>query len=464
MEFKRLIDRKAEVDRIMGALHRNDTQFIVVYGRRRIGKSTLIKHIVNAQENSIYFLSDTSAEAVQRAAFAKSVAAVIDGFDKVIYPGWETLFRSLNGQLSERILVCLDEFPYLVKSCESLPSVIQKLLNEKILKFDLILCGSSQQLMHGYVLNRQSPLYGLANEIIKMQPIPAPYMVEAMECDAVHAVEEYAVWGGVPRYWELRRDYPDIEMAIRKVLLDPQGPLIEEPQRLLRDDMRDTVQASTLLTIIGNGANKVSEIAARAGKDANSLSEPLGKQRDLGYVSREVPFGDNPKKSKKGLYHINDSLLRFHYQFIVPYRSVLELGKIDTVMQVVHAQLPQFFGQCWELLCRDYVSGNVIDGIPYNMASRWWGKIFPPEDKEGKMVELDVVAESMDKKHVLIGECKWTHDEDANRLMDTLSQKAKYLPFIKKGQEVHLVLFLKEAPIFINENTKVVLPDEVMKP
>lgn len=464
MEYNRLIDRTAEKDRIMAALHRESPQFIVIYGRRRIGKSTLIKEIVYSQEQVVYFLSDTSVEAVQRAAFAKSVAAVIDGFDKVIYPDWESLFRSMNGQLSERIVVCMDEFPYLVKSCEALPSILQKLLNEKTLKFDLILCGSSQQLMHGYVLNRQSPLYGLANEIIKMQPIPARYMCEAMDCNAVQAVEEYAVWGGVPRYWELRRDYPDMRTAIRKVLLDPQGPLIEEPQRLLRDDMRDTVQASTLLTIIGNGANKLSEIASRAGKDANHLSEPLGKLRDLGYVNREVPFGDNPKKSKKGIYHINDSLLRFHYQFIVPYRSILELGKVDTVMQVVDAQLPQFFGQCWELLCREFVSGNIIDGVAYHVASRWWGKIFPPEDgKEGKMLELDVVAESIDKKHVLIGECKWTHNDSADRLMETLEQKAKYLPFVRKGQHVHLVLFMKERPTYNRDNIKVILPDEVMK-
>ena len=462
MEYNRLIDREAEWERINNSLKRSETQFIVIYGRRRIGKSTLIKHIVNAHKKAIYFLSDTSAESVQRMTFAKVVASIIKDFDKVIYPDWETFFRSLNNQLTERIFVCLDEFPYLVKSCDVLPSIIQKLLNEKTLKFDLMLCGSSQQLMHGYVLNRQSPLYGLANEIIRMQPIPARYMSTAMECDAVKAVEEYAIWGGVPRYWELRRDYPDMLTAIRKVLLDPQGPLIEEPQRLLRDDMRDTVQASTLLTIIGNGANKMSEIATRAGKDSNAISEPLGKLRDLGYVSREVPFGESPKKSKKGIYHINDSLLRFHYQFIVPYRSILELGKADTVMQVVQAQLPQFIGQCWELLCREYVSGNIIDGIAYNVASRWWGKIFPQESKDGQMIELDVVAESIDKKHILIGECKWTHEEDADRLIDTLEQKAKYLPFIKKGQEVHPVLFLKETPTHQTKDMRIFLPKDLM--
>ncbi len=463
MEFNKLIDRGAEIERINDALSRQTPQFIVVYGRRRIGKSTLIKHILKSLSGSLYFLSDTSSESVQRSLFAKMVATVIDGFDKVVYPDWETLFRSMNSQLKERIAVCLDEFPYLVKSCEVLPSIIQKLMNEKCLKFDLILCGSSQQLMHGYVLNRQSPLYGLANEIIRMTPIPAGFVPEALACDAEQAVREYAVWGGIPRYWELRNDYVDFETAIKKVVLDPQGPLSEEPQRLLRDDMRDTVQAVTILTIIGNGANKLTEIATRAGKDATQISEPLGKLRDLGYVYREVPFGEDPKKSKKGIYHINDSLLRFYYQFIVPYRSIIELGRVDTVMKIVEEQLPQYVSLCWEELCRNYVSGNVINGIPYDLASRWWGKIFPPENKEGKMVELDVVAESFDKKHLLIGECKWTHQEDAERLRYELEQKVQYLPFVKPNQTVHIVLFLKEKPLRQSEEVAVFLPENVLK-
>lgn len=462
MEFDKLIDRQAETERITQALQRETPQFIVIYGRRRIGKSTLIRHLVNDRDQAIYFLSDTSTEAVQRDAFSKSVSYLIPDFDKASYPSWEVLLRSLNNQLKERVLVCLDEFPYLVKSCPSLPSTIQKLLNERILKFDLLLCGSSQQLMHGYVLNRQSPLYGMAHEIIRMQPIPAPYISKALSCHAVQAVEEYAVWGGVPRYWELRRDYPDMESAIRKILLDPQGVLMEEPQRLLRDDMRDTLQSSTLLTIIGNGAHKVSEIAARTEKDANGISEPLAKLKDLGYVCREIPFGENPKKSKKGLYYINDSLLRFHYHFIAPYRSLLEMGKTEVVMQVVHTQLPQFIGQCWELLCRQFVSGNIIDGIAYNVASRWWGKVFPKELPDGRMVELDVVAESIDKKHILIGECKWTHDDDANRLMEQLKDKTQNLPFIKKGQKVHLALFMKEHPTHRFNDMTVFHPEDVM--
>ena len=300
--------------------------------------------------------------------------------------------------------------------------------------------------MQGYILDRKEPLYGLADEIIRLVPIPVRYIGEALGCDAQQAVEEYAVWGGIPRYWELRADYKDNETAIEKLLLDNKGFLADEPIRLLRDDMRDTVQASTLLSIIGNGANRLSEIAGRVGKEATQITEPLGKLRELGYIRREVPFGEEEKKSKKGIYLINDSLLGFNYRFVAPYKSILELGRTEAVLNLIKAQFSGYVGHCWEHLCRQYVSGNIVDGIAYNMASRWWGKIFTGEDKKGEMIELDVVAESMDKKHILIGECKWTNKEDALRLVNSLEAKIKYLPFIKKRQSVHIVLFLKNEP------------------
>lgn len=463
MEFKDFIDRKDYLERVNNSLQREKPQFIVIYGRRRIGKSKLIREIMNWKRKDIYFLSDQTNEANQRMLFAKTAALVgIEDFDKVTYPDWETLLRALNRNVTEKNTVCLDEFPYLVKSCPSLPSVIQKLLNEKSLKFNLIICGSSQQLMQGYILDRKEPLYGLADEIIRLTPIPVQYIGQALGCDARQAVEEYAVWGGIPRYWELRADYTDNETAIEKLLLDNKGFLADEPIRLLRDDMRDTVQASTLLSIIGNGANRLSEIAGRVGKDATQITEPLGKLRELGYIRREVPFGENEKKSKKGIYRINDSLLEFNYRFVAPYRSILELGRTATVMNLIKAHFTEYVGDCWEHLCRQYVSGNIIDGIAYNMASRWWGKIFTEENKDGEMTEFDVVAESIDKKHILIGECKWTNKEDALRLVNSLEAKIKYLPFVKKGQSVHIVLFLKNEPRNINA-ARILYPEDIVK-
>ena len=445
MKLETFIDRIDSQDRLRNALSRENTQFIVIYGRRRIGKSTLIKETLSKQD--IYFLSDQTNEANQRFLLSKTIALNIPYFDRVIYPDWETLFRELNAKLTKRLLICLDEFPYLVKSCPSIASVIQKLLNERTLKFDLIICGSSQQLMQGYILNRKEPLYGLADEIIKLDPIPVKYISKALHINSEESIEEYAVWGGIPRYWELRSDYPDRKTAIEKLILDTKGILAEEPLRLLRDDLRETVQTSTILSIIGNGANKLSEIAARAGKNATQITESLSKLRELGYIRREIPFGENEKNSKKGIYKINDNLLSFYFRFISPYRSILELGRYDTVMKMIDAQFTQFVRQYWELLCRNFISGNVIDGVTYNLASSWWGKIFPNDCKEGKMIELDVVAESFDKKHILIGECKWTETENAERLIHDLSEKTKCLPFIKKEQKIHLVLFLKKRPL-----------------
>lgn len=189
------LDRTEYIQRLQTAQQRPETQFLVLYGRRRIGKSTLLKHILALEQRDVYFLSDQTSDVHQRTLLAKAVAERIEGFDKVIYPDWETLFVALNRQLTSRLVLCLDEFPYMVKSCPSLPSVLQKLLNSKQLRFDLIICGSSQQLMQGYVLNKREPLYGLANEIIKPAPIPACYLQQALQCSAIDAVEEFAIWG-----------------------------------------------------------------------------------------------------------------------------------------------------------------------------------------------------------------------------------------------------------------------------
>ena len=204
----------------------------------------------------------------------------------------------------------------------------------------------------------------------------------------------------------------------------------------------------------------MSEIASRVGKSSNEITEPLRKLRDLGYVRREVPFDENERNSKKGLYFIDDNLFKFFYRFVAPNASLLELDAIDAVMNVVHSQMPKFVGDCWENLCRNFVGGNEIDGILYNKASRWWGKVFTADHPDGEMVELDVVAESFDKKHILIGECKWTNGEDASRLYNRLASVAKALPFVKRKQ-VHIALFTKVKPEHA-DGLNVFLPSDVL--
>lgn len=135
-------------------------------------------------------------------------------------------------------------------------------------------------------------------------------------------------------------------------------------------------------------------------------------------------------------------MLNFNYRFVTPYKSIFELERTTIISNLIKTQFPGYVGDCWEHLCHQFV-GNIIDGIAYNMASRWCGKIFPEENKDGEMIELNMVAESLDKKHILIGECKWTNKESDLRLTNYLEVK-KYLPSIKKSPSIHITLFLKK--------------------
>ena len=442
MEF---IDRKKEFERLQKSLNREKPQFIVVYGRRRIGKSTLIKKVMDFSRGDIYFLADKTSEPSQRQLISATIDMTIEGFATANYPTWESLLLSLNRSIDHRITVCLDEFPYLVKSCPALPSIIQKLLDDKKLKYDLIICGSSQQMMQGFVLDSKEPLYGRADEIIKMKPIAPAFVSQALRCDAAQAVREYAVWGGVPRYWELRENYDSLYDAIEHLLLTSEGTLYDEPSKLLYDEMRDTVQASSILSFIGNGANKLSEIAARAEKQATDITPQLSRLKELGFINKEIPFGESEKKSKKGLYHISDPLLRFHYRYVIPYRSLIELGNSQAVLNVFKNGENDYVSRTWEELCRNHITAHGLDGIMYQMASRWWGSYYNEEKQQYLPVELDVVAESFDGKHLFLGECKWQEHIDAKEELSRLQTIVKGLPFTK-DHEVHLGLFLKEIP------------------
>lgn len=457
MEF---VDRKKEFERLQKSLRREKPQFIVVYGRRRIGKSTLVKKVMDFSRGDIYFLADKTSEPSQRQLFSTTIDMTIEGFSAANYPTWESLLLSLNRSVDHRITVCLDEFPYLVKSCPALPSILQKLLDDKKLKFDLIICGSSQQMMQGFVLDIKEPLYGRADEIIKMKPIAPAFVSEALRCDAAQAVREYAVWGGVPRYWELRENYDSLYDAIEHLLLTSEGTLYDEPSKLLYDEMRDTVQASSILSFIGNGANKLSEIAARAEKQATDITPHLSRLRELGFINKEIPFGESEKKSKKGLYHISDPLLRFHYRYVIPYRSLIELGNSQAVLTVFKNAENDYVSRAWEELCRNHISAYGMDGIIYQMASRWWGSYYNEEKQQYLPVELDVVAESFDGKHLFIGECKWQEHIDAMEELSRLQTIAKGLPFTK-DHEIHLGLFLKEKPIN-PEAATIYYPEDIM--
>ena len=436
------VDRIEEIARLTNALSKEKPSLVVVYGRRRLGKSTLIKRVLS--DSDVYFFADRLEGEHQRTLLAKVVAQIFPDFEKLTYPDWESLFRAVNYRTEKRFTLCLDEFPYLVEQSPELPSVLQKLADEKQLKYNLVLCGSSQNMMYGMFLDSTAPLYGRADEIMKLMPIRLPFIQEALPLDAVGAVEEYSVWGGVPRYWELRENRNSLSDALWHDILSVNGTLYEEPIKLFQDDVKDIVKTSTIMSYIGSGANRLSEIASRCNEPATNLSRPLKKLIDLGFLEKDVPFGIDEKNAKKSLYKIADPFMAFYYQFVVPNRSFIELGRKLPLEQALATHFSEYVSMHWEKICRDAVTGNMVNGIVYGKAKRWWGSVLN-EDKKPEQVEFDVMAESLDKKYLLVGECKWTNQENGKQLTTELLRKANLLPFANNYTIVPM-LFLKNTP------------------
>lgn len=454
----KFVDRIEETHRLKTVLSR-DKAVVVVYGRRRLGKSELIKRVLT--DNDIYFLADRSEGRHQRELLSKVVAQSIPDFEKVEYPDWETLFRAINYRVQQRLTLCLDEFPYMVELSPELPSVLQKLIDEKSLRYNLIFCGSSQTMMYGTFLDSNAPLYGRTNANIKLTPIRPPYLQEALHIeDAVQAIEEYSVWGGVPRYWELREPEHTLYESLWSNIFSVNGALYEEPAKLLMDDVKDIVKTSTLMSYVGSGANRLSEIASRAGEPATNLSRPLKKLVDLGFLEREVPFGTNEKSSKKSLYKIADPFMSFYFRFVIPNRSFIELGRKKPIEQALGSHFGEYVSMQWERLCRDAITGNEYNGRIYGQAHRWWGSALNEAGKP-EQIEIDVMAESLDKKTLLVGECKWTTEKNATQLTAELVRRVNLLPFSKDYKEIVPVLFLKTKPE--DDVNNVILPNGVLE-
>ena len=430
------VNREKELQRLSAALKSVESKLIVIYGRRRLGKSTLLKKLLAGSD--VYFSADMRSKPLQIAAVASTIEKIIPGFSKIIYPDWESLFTQLNHVLKKKTTLVLDEFPYLVKNSPELPSVIQKIVDNKINeKYNLILCGSSQQMMYNIMLDSASPLYGRCDEIIRIRPMSIYWLKEYLSVNNIQAVEEYSIWGGVPRYWEIRKSEKHLEKTVKYNLLDPDGVLYDEPERLIRDEMRTSVLAFSVLSLIATGSNRISEIAGRLGKPATHLSRIMALLTDLGYIRRETPFDSPAKSSKKTLYKIADPFVSFYFTFIMPNKSSLEYGLSDQIWERIRSGTASYVASHWEELCRKAVPLLPFPETRFNQAFRWWGT-----GTDRKMMEVDIVAESSDRKTLLMAEVKWSDHVSFREISAQLNRKCEKVPFAK-NKKIIKALFLK---------------------
>jgi len=422
----RFLDREEELSRLGRALENGESALVCLYGRRRCGKTRLIQEGLK-ERRAAYYVGDDREEALQMAGVAREIARLLPGFDSVTYADWETILKRWEGEAPAGAVLVLDEFSSMVAASPALPSVIQKFVDgggEKALH--LVLAGSSQRMMAGYLLNASAPLYGRARELMKIGPLAPRWTGEALGLKtAREAVTHYAVWGGVPRYWELAAGRKGLDRAVLDLVLSPLGVLHREPERLLLDDLRDTRQAASILSLIGRGCHRVSEIATRLQRPATSLSRPLGVLMEMGLVRRETPFGRSTRDTKKTLYRIDDPFLRFWYTFVDPNRALLEAGRQVDVWKESREKFRQHLAGVWEDLVRASVPKVKIAGRRFGTAGSWWGS-----GTDRLPLELDVVATSDDR--LLVGEAKLhCTAKEARAALAGLQERASRLPFAK---------------------------------
>lgn len=439
----RFVDRIEEKERITRQIATPHSSFIVIYGRRRLGKSTLIRQIITNRD--IYYMAEVNEPITQIKLLQRAIADVYPVFTSMTFTAWEDLLNAFNMLCEKGTTLVLDEFPYLVKANKSLPSILQKLIDAKNMNFNLIVCGSSQRMMQRLLLNASEPLYGRANERMALQPIGVKYLREALGLSAVQAVEEYCVWGGVPRYWELREDEKDFQTALKRLLLNPNGILYDEPESLFLDEEGNNQLYASIMTALGDGACQYSRLANAVGRKTTELSVPLKNLSEMAYIRKEVPFGESEEKTKKTLYQIADPFLEFYYKFITPNKSLIAIGRGERVNSIINARFNEHVGKRWERLCQLAVSGNSLLGHDWTIARRWWGSVIGRNGTPEQM-EFDVVAESVDRKYLLVGECKWKQADYAGRLLAELKEKVAKAPFVGKHKVVY-ALFLREHPL-----------------
>jgi AAA+ ATPase superfamily predicted ATPase len=448
------LDRTAELGRLERAFSQRRGTLSVIYGRRRVGKSRLVREALR-ERRAVYYVGDERDAAVQRAALAAEVARLLPGFDEVSYGGWEALLDRFAREASAGAVLVLDELPSIVARSRELPSLLQKFVDRERRAIHVVLLGSSQRMMHGLALDSTAPLFGRAQEILRVQPLGVGWLRRGIGIKtAVEVVAGWATFGGIPRYWELARPFRGVRRALKDLALDPLGVLHQEPDRLLRDDLDDVARAASILGLVAAGAHRASEIAARIGSPITSLSRPLARLVELGLVRREVPFGESARDGKRSLYRIADPFMRTWYRFVEPNRSRLEAGDFAPVERDIDARWSAHVGEAWEDLARSTLSASTLHGRTWEVGQRFWGR-----DAEGRQLEIDLIAPAVDDPSViLVGEVKHRlRSGEIDRTLHDLRSRARRCPALS-GRHIHAAVWVlegapKRRPDVVGSNT-----------
>lgn len=435
------IGREKEL-KVLNNLYTSDKfEFAVIYGRRRVGKTALINEFIG-DKKSIYFMGVESNIKQNLENFSKSIIEYSSGIVA------DTSFQSFQAALeyvfelskNERLILVIDEYPYVARSSKSLASTIQMLIDKykDKSKMMLILCGSSMSYIEDNVLAYKAPLYGRRTAQMKILPFDFEETCRYFKnFSAEDKALIYGIVGGTPQYLLQINDKLSVEDNIKNTYLNPTSFLFEEPTNLLKQEVREPAIYTAIITAIATGASRMSEISTKVGEDTNVCTSYIKNLINLGIVQKENPYGE--KNTRKSIYYIEDNMFRFWYRFVLENNSLIVRGAADRVYKRIEPYLSNYMGKVFEDICTQYLWRQLLDGrcpVEFSSLGRWWGN----DPVEKKQTEIDIMGEQ-DKDTALFGECKWTNEKVDLGVLEMLVKRSRLFSYTN----VHYYLFSKSG-------------------
>ena len=438
------INRTRELNLLNDLAHSQQAQLFIVYGRRRVGKTELLRQF-SQNHPHLFFVATQNTDKNLLGTWSRLLWQYAHGEDLAdfSFPTWEASLRFLATlSHTEPLVVVVDEFPYMVEANAALPSILQKVWDEVLRhsQLCLILCGSSIGMMEKHTLDYGSPLYGRRSGQLLLQPLDfAAARQFVPRYTSIEQVETYAVFGGLPAY--LAQISPQQSLADNVIshILNPNRFLYEEPLFLLRTELREPRNYFAVLQAIAHGNTRPNAIAQASGVgDARIVSKYLHTLQDLQLIVRDVPVTETqPDKSRRGLYRLADEFLRFWFRFVAPHRSELEQGQAELLWQSrIASYLPEFVGPVFERVCQQFLWEAARKGhLPFmpQKIGRWWAN----------QQELDLVGLNQNERAVFVGECKWRNRPVGVNVLNNLHKQTQLFLSQHPFETLHYALFSK---------------------
>lgn len=432
------VGRQQELNTLHKLYNSGKFEFAVIYGRRRVGKTALISEFSKDKDTIFFTGVETNAKQnldnFSRCIMEYSTGTAVDSSFASFQAALEYVFELAK---TKRLVLVIDEYPYVARASKSLASTLQFLIdkNKDDSKLFLILCGSSMSYMEDHVLAYKAPLYGRRTAQLKINPFDffeaCCYFTRFSDVDKALA---YGVVGGTPQYLMQMDDNLSIEENIKNTHLNPSSSIFEEPNNLLKQEVREPAIYNAVITAIATGCSKMNEISTKIDEDTSVCATYIKNLIALGIVKKESPYGE--KSSRRTIYSIEDNMFRFWYRFVPENTSVISRGATDLAYRRIAPELSSYMGAVFEEICRQYLWKLLLDGkcaVNFSDLGRWWGT----NSKTRTQEEIDIMG--TDKDVALFAECKWTNEKVDLGVLETLVERSSLFNYKKK----HFYLFAK---------------------